>query len=139
MEHTNEIMVNAVPLGLGVSVLDLGCGYGSTARYLATNFGCQVTGVNISERELELAGIRCREAGLDHLLSFEYGDFHHLGYPDGYYDVVPPAGARKRYFMLRKNRSPVGMPPGPEAGRRSHLYRHPRAEGHSRRGQGKNL
>ena len=88
MEHTNEIMANAVPLGLGVSVLDLGCGYGSTARYLATNFGCQVTCVNISERELELAGIRSREAGLDHLLSFEYGDFHHLGYPDGYYDVV---------------------------------------------------
>ena len=52
MEHTNEIMAAAAPLGPGVRVLDLGCGYGSTARYLAANFGCEVTGVNISEKEL---------------------------------------------------------------------------------------
>ena len=88
MEHTNEIMANAVPLGTGAHVLDLGCGYGSTARYLATNFGCRITGVNISEKELDLARSRSKEAGLDHLLSFDYGDFHRLGYRDGSYDVV---------------------------------------------------
>ena len=88
MEHTNEIMADAAPLEPGVRVLDLGCGYGSTARYLVSNFRCRVTGVNISEKELELARSRSREADLDHLLSFEYGDFHHLGYPDGSYDVV---------------------------------------------------
>ena len=88
MEHTNEIMANAAPLGAGVRVLDLGCGYGSTARYLAANFGASVTGVNISEKELELARTRGKEAGLEHLLSFEYGDFHSLGYPDGAFDVV---------------------------------------------------
>ena len=88
MRHTNEIMANAVPLGAGMRVLDLGCGYGSTARYLAGNFGCRVTGVNISEKELELARSRGREAGLDDLLRFEYGDFHRLGYADASYDVV---------------------------------------------------
>ncbi len=88
MEHTNEIMAGAVTLGPRSSVLDLGCGYGSTARYLAANFGCSVTGVNISEKELEVARDRSGEAGLEHLLSFEYGDFHHLGYPDGSYHVV---------------------------------------------------
>ena len=88
MQHTNEIMANAAPLGAGMRVLDLGCGYGSTARYLAGNFGCRVTGVNISEKELELARSRGREAGLDDLLRFEYGDFHRLGYADASYDVV---------------------------------------------------
>ena len=88
MEHTNEIMAGAVTLEPGTRVLDLGCGYGATARYLAANLGCRVTGVNISEKELELARDRSREAGLDHLLVFEYGDFHHLGYPDGSYHVV---------------------------------------------------
>ena len=88
MEHTNELMANAVALGPGLRVLDLGCGYGSTARYLATNFGCAVTGTNISEKELELARERASQSGLDHLLSFEYEDFHRLGYPDGSYDVV---------------------------------------------------
>ncbi len=88
MEHTNKIMANAVRLGNDTRVLDLGCGYGSTARYLAANFGCQVTGVNISERELDLARERASEAGLAHLLTFEYEDFHSLGYADGSYDVV---------------------------------------------------
>ena len=87
-QHTNELMAGSVTLGADVRVLDLGCGYGSAARYLAANFGCSVTGTNISEKELELARSRSEEAGLDHLLSFEYGDFHHLEYPDGSYDVV---------------------------------------------------
>ena len=88
MEHTNEIMAKAVSLGPDIRVLDLGCGYGSTARYLAANYGCAVTGTNISERELELARERSNEAGLDHLLSFEYEDFHSLQYSDDSYDVV---------------------------------------------------
>ena len=87
-QHTNELMAGAVTLGPDVRVLDLGCGYGSAARYLAANFGCSVTGTNISEKELELARNRSEEAGLDHLLSFEYGDFHHLKYPGDSYDVV---------------------------------------------------
>ena len=88
MENTNAIMAEAVALTPQTRVLDLGCGYGSTARYLAANFGCHVTGTNISEKELELARERGQEAGLDRLLSFEYGDFHRLPYADDSYDVV---------------------------------------------------
>ena len=88
MENTNAIMAQAVSLSPQSRVLDLGCGYGSTARYLAANYGCRVTGTNISEKELQLARARSREAGLDALLSFEYGDFHRLHYPDDSYDVV---------------------------------------------------
>ena len=87
-QHTNEIMAAAVSLGPGVRVLDLGCGYGSTARYLAGEFGCSVTGTNISRKELELARQRSSDAGLGHLLTFQYGDFHHLEFPDHSYDVV---------------------------------------------------
>ena len=88
MANTNAIMAQAVSLTPQTGVLDLGCGYGATARYLAANYGCRVTGTNISEKELELARARSREAGLDSLLTFEYGDFHNLPYPDDSYDVV---------------------------------------------------
>jgi cyclopropane fatty-acyl-phospholipid synthase-like methyltransferase len=74
-------------------LLDLGCGYGSTARYLAANYGCRVTGANISEKELELAQERARAAGLERLLTFEYGDFHALKYPDHSFHVVWSQGA----------------------------------------------
>ena len=88
MVHTNEIMAGAVTLEPDTRVLDLGCGYGSTARYLAANFGCRVNGTNISEKELALARQRASEAGLSHLLTFEYEDFHSLACADGLYDVV---------------------------------------------------
>ena len=88
MEHTNEIMAGAVPLGPETRVLDLGCGYGSTARYLAANFGCHVTGTNISQKELDLARERASGAGLAHLLTFEYEDFHSLSCVESSYDVV---------------------------------------------------
>jgi sarcosine/dimethylglycine N-methyltransferase len=88
MEHTNQIMAEAVGLTPSTRVLDLGCGYGSTARYLAEYFSCRVTGTNISEKELELASDRAKESGLEDLLFFEYGDFHDLKYSDASYDVV---------------------------------------------------
>lgn len=88
MENTNRIMAEAVDLKPGMRVVDLGCGYGATARYLAANYGCRVLGTNISEKELDLARTRGEEAGLGHLLSFEYGDFHELAYPGGSFDVV---------------------------------------------------
>lgn len=88
MEHTNQIMAEAVGLGPSARVLDLGCGYGSTARYLAEHFGCHVTGTNISEKELDLARERSKESGLQDLLTFEFGDFHNLKYSDASYDVV---------------------------------------------------
>ena len=88
MEHTNEIMAQAVRLGPETRVLDLGCGYGSTARYLAKNYGCPITATNISENELELAWDRTLEAGLDELIEYEYGDFHDLIYADDSFHVV---------------------------------------------------
>ena len=88
MEHTNEIMAHTVNLSPGTRVLDLGCGYGSTARFLAANFGCHVTAVNISQKELDLALERTGETGLGSLLAFEYGDFHDLKYGDCSFDIV---------------------------------------------------
>ena len=88
MVHTNEIMAQAVDLGEGTRVLDAGCGYGSTARYLGAKYGCTVVGINISEKELELAKQRTASDELSHLCSFEWGDFHDLRFDDCSFDVV---------------------------------------------------
>ena len=88
MEHTNKLMADMTDLAPSHHVIDLGCGYGSTARYLAGNYGCRVTGINISSKELELARQRATESGLAELLKFEYGDFHELSYQDDSFDVV---------------------------------------------------
>ncbi len=88
MEHTNEIMAGLAGLDATTRVLDLGCGYGASARFLARTRGCRVVGINISQKELELARARSGEDGLESRVTFETGDFHDLQYEDSSFDVV---------------------------------------------------
>lgn len=48
-------VAQAAQIGSGERVCDVGCGYGGTARWLAEEFGAQVTGLTISERQFEHA------------------------------------------------------------------------------------
>jgi len=43
-------------------VLDIGCGYGRDALYLAGNIRCTVLGVDISEKAIALAKKNCRDS-----------------------------------------------------------------------------
>ncbi len=43
----------------GQTVLDIGCGWGSFARYAAGNYGVKVTGLTVSRRQAELAREKC--------------------------------------------------------------------------------
>lgn len=88
MARTNEIMADRAGITPGATVLDVGCGYGATALYLATERGCRVTGINISEKELDLARERAAAESLDDQVSFRYGDFHDIPFADGSFDVV---------------------------------------------------
>ncbi len=88
MEHTNQIMAEIADLEEGARVLDLGCGYGAAARFLASECGCIVVGINVGEKELRVANTRALEAGLRDFLTFESGDFHSLRYADESFDVV---------------------------------------------------
>lgn len=89
MARTNVVMAERAGLPAGAEVLDVGCGYGATALFLATERGCQVTGINISEKELDLARERAAEAGFGtDRVSFRYGDFHDIPFPDASFDAV---------------------------------------------------
>jgi tocopherol O-methyltransferase len=48
---------------VGSTVLDVGCGIGGTSRHLAKEHGCQVTGITISGKQVELAAKLTFEAG----------------------------------------------------------------------------
>ena len=81
-------MAGLVNLDEESRVLDLGCGYGGTGRYLAREHRCAVVGINVSEKELELAQERGLQANLQSFLTFESGDFHQLKYADESFHVV---------------------------------------------------
>lgn len=70
------------------SVLDAGSGIGGTARFLADQFGCRVTAVDLTDEYCETAKWLNRIVGLDDRISVRQGDVTDLQLPDAEFDVV---------------------------------------------------
>jgi sarcosine/dimethylglycine N-methyltransferase len=102
--RTVETMARKVGLTKGVRVLDIGAGYGGSARFLARQFGCHVEALNLSEVENERDREMNKEQGLADLINVVDGDFEHLPYDDDSFDVIWSqdailhSGNRRRVF-----------------------------------------
>ncbi len=72
----------------GQLVLDVGCGIGSTACYIAKNHGCRVVGIDISERMVARSKDRAKREGLETRVEFRVADAQHLPFDDGLFDAV---------------------------------------------------
>lgn len=86
----NATVELARDLGLdgNMRVLDVGCGLGGAARHLANEFGCHVTGLDLSADYCRIATDLTRRLGLDSLVSFQQGDALGLPFPDASFDIV---------------------------------------------------
>ena len=62
----------------GLSVLDIGCGWGGMALYLARNLGAKVKGVTLSDEQLAIAQKRASDGGLDGDVRFQLQDYRHV-------------------------------------------------------------
>lgn len=69
-------------------VIDLGAGYGGSARYLARKFGCEVVCLNVSERQNDRNRMLNKEQGLDDKVSVVYGSFEEVPEADASFDLV---------------------------------------------------
>ncbi len=74
--------------GADSRVLDLGAGYGGSARYLAKRFGCHVTCLNLSAVQNSRNRRLNRDARLGDRIDVDEGNFEALPYPDECFDVV---------------------------------------------------
>lgn len=72
----------------GLHVLDIGSGYGGSARTLAGLFGCRVDCLNLSELQNETNRRRNREVGLEDRIRVIHGSFETIPGPPDHYDVV---------------------------------------------------
>ncbi|MBS1259288.1 MAG: Glycine/sarcosine/dimethylglycine N-methyltransferase [Candidatus Scalindua arabica] len=70
------------------TVLDLGAGYGGAARFLARNYGCHVSALNLSTMENERNIKLNSEQGLEDKIDVVEGSFENILYPDDHFDVV---------------------------------------------------
>ena len=84
-----ELIAKKLMLKPGLRVLDIGCGWGGLAFYLAEHTGVRVTGVTLSKEQLRVARMESRRRKLEHLVQFELQDYREHA---GIYDRVVSVG-----------------------------------------------
>jgi SAM-dependent methyltransferase len=85
---TLQLLVNALGLGPGRVVADLGCGHGGPGLWAAQQTGARLIGIDLSPAGVELAGRRAAEMGLSEQASFRVGDVTATGLPDSSCDAA---------------------------------------------------
>ncbi|WP_448205103.1 class I SAM-dependent methyltransferase [Azospirillum sp. sgz302134] len=73
----------------GMRVLDIGCGWGGMALYLARTTGVEVIGITLSTEQLALARERAAKAGLSDRVRFELRDYRLM---EGRFDRIVSVG-----------------------------------------------
>ena len=69
-------------------VLDIGSGLGGSARTLAAEFGCHVTGVDLSAAFVEAARVLSEQVGLAERVDFRHGDALNLPFEENRFDAA---------------------------------------------------
>lgn len=83
IENSNRLVGALLQPTPADTILDVGCGVGGSGLSLAKKYGCRVTGITVSERQLRQARHMARREGLGHLAEFQNVDFNRpLPYPD---------------------------------------------------------
>ena len=83
-----QMMASKLNLNTNSKLLDLGSGYGGAARYLAKNFGFQVTCLNLSKTQNERNRSLNKKQNLDNLITVVEGNFEDIPYPEDSFDIV---------------------------------------------------
>lgn len=81
-------LARAAGLDATKRVLDVGSGVGGTSRCLAKEFGCRVTGIDLTDEYCQAAAMLTAKTGLADLVDFRQGDATALPFDDGTFDVV---------------------------------------------------
>ncbi len=86
-EATREL---AMQMGLTheMKVLDVGCGVGGPSRFLAAQYGCHVTGIDLTEEFCKTARDLAERVRLGDHLTYRQADALDLPYKDGEFDAV---------------------------------------------------
>ena len=64
-------------------VLDIGCGLGGAARYVANRYGCKVTGIDLTPDYVAAGNRMCEWVGLAQLVSLHRANALSVPFPDG--------------------------------------------------------
>lgn len=72
----------------GMRILDVGSGLGGPARTLAAEFGCQVTGLDLTDEFCQVAETLTERVGLGEHITFQQGNALDMPFEDSLFDGV---------------------------------------------------
>ncbi len=81
-------LADALGITAGASLLDVGCGLGGSARFLAATYGCHVTGIDLSLPFIEAARMLSERCELADRVTFLQGNALELPFTDGLFDLA---------------------------------------------------
>ena len=101
-EHKLELVCRKLKLEPGMRVLDIGCGWGGAARYMAENYDVEVVGVSVSKEQVALANEKAKGLNAEFRLQdyrdvneefdriYSLGMFEHVGFKNyqEYFEVA---------------------------------------------------
>src|SRR5262249_38265907 len=85
LDSTTEL-ADQMGVGRGMRLLDVGSGIGGPARYFASERGCQVTGVDLTDEFVQVAKSLTRMVGLESAAQFQVASALKLPFPDASFD-----------------------------------------------------
>ncbi|MNG57577.1 Cyclopropane-fatty-acyl-phospholipid synthase [compost metagenome] len=106
-----KMICEKLQLKPGMSLLDIGCGWGGLAQYAAENYGVSVHGVTISAEQQKLAQERCQGLDVEILLQ-DYRDLNRQFdriVSVGMFEHVGPKNYDTYFSVAERNLKPDGL------------------------------
>jgi len=107
--QASEEFISQLELSADDHTLDIGCGIGGTSRFVASRFGCRVTGIDLTPEFVATGQSLCEWVGLSGQVELHQGDATAMAFADESFDAA---------FMLH-----VGMNIPDKAGLFAEVYR----------------
>ena len=107
--QASEDFISQLDLSAEDHTLDIGCGIGGTSRFVASRFGCRVTGIDLTPEFVSTGQSLCDWVGLSDQVKLHQGDATAMPFADESFDAA---------FMLH-----VGMNIPDKAGLFAEAYR----------------
>ncbi len=86
--EATEYAISKMALSAGDRVLDVGCGLGGAARYVAAEIGCSVCGIDLTPEYIEVAEVLTARLGLSQALRLETASALDMPFADNAFDAA---------------------------------------------------
>jgi tocopherol O-methyltransferase len=84
----NEVMAEVAKIKYSDKILDAGCGIGGSSIFLAEKIGCSVTGISLSERQVNKAKELAIEKKVGDKVDFRVMNYCATSFPNERFDIV---------------------------------------------------